>query len=205
MDQEAGALSEAPKAAALEPRTLRGRFVVLEPLAAEHHAALRAAAGEESFRYMPTPDFDTWLAGAGSRVCFTVRRAADGAVVGSSSYFDISARDARVEIGSTWYGAAAQATAVNPEAKLLLLRNAFDAGYNCVAFRTDSRNARSRAALLKLGARQDGILRGQMWMGPAPSRGEGYFRDSVYFSILAAEWPSVRAGLEARLAGFGQA
>jgi RimJ/RimL family protein N-acetyltransferase len=202
MDQEAGALSAAPEVSPLGPKTLRGRFIVLEPLAAEHHAALRQAADGETFRYMPTPDFDAWLANAaaenarGERHCFVVRRADNGAVAGSSSYIDISQKNARVEIGSTWYGAAAQASAVNPEAKLLLLGNAFAAGYNCVVFRTDSRNARSRAAILKLGARQDGILRGHMWMR------QGYFRDSVFFSILAAEWPPIKRGLEQRLAAF---
>jgi len=122
-------------------------------------------------------------------------------VLGSTSYFDMSEADGRVEIGSTWYGDAARGTAVNPEAKLLLLANAFDAGYHCLVLRTCSRNARSRAAILKLGAREDGILRAAVWMPPSPSR-QGYFRDSVFYSILADEWPAVRAGLEARLAAF---
>ena len=104
----------------------------------------------------------------------------------------------RVEIGSTWYADEARGTAVNPEAKLLLLENAFAAGYHSVSLRTCSRNARSRAAILKLGAKQDGILRAAVWMPPGPQR-EGYFRDSVFYSILADEWPGVRARLEARL------
>ena len=91
---------------------------------------------------------------------------------------------------------------MNPEAKLLLLQNAFDAHYNRVEFKTDAKNARSRAALLKLGAREEGILRGHMWMAPNPLREQGYFRDSVYFSILAAEWPGVCAGLQKRLSAL---
>jgi RimJ/RimL family protein N-acetyltransferase len=110
-------------------------------------------------------------------------------------------RDGLVEIGSTWYAQDARGTAINPETKLLLLANAFDAGYHCVVLRTCSRNARSRAAILKLGAKQDGILRAAVWMPPSPSR-EGHFRDSVFYSILADEWPGVRAGLEARLAAI---
>lgn len=168
--------------------------------------ALRQIADDDTFRWFPTPDFDSWSAQvlrefeSEARLCFTVRRLADGAVIGSTSYFDFAPKNARVEIGSTWYAAEVRGTAVNPEAKYLLLGNAFDAGFNCVALRTDSHNARSRAAILKLGAKQDGILRGHVWMPPGGSRAEGYFRDPVFFSILVSEWPAVRAGLEMRLA-----
>jgi RimJ/RimL family protein N-acetyltransferase len=194
-----------PGVASLGPRVLCGRTIVLEPFQPEHLAALRAAADAKTFQHFPTPDFDSWHAKVqqdapgGTRLCFTVRRRSDGAVLGSTSYFDMSETDGRVEIGSTWYAAGARGTAANPEAKLLLLGNAFEAGYNCVVLRTDSRNARSRAAILKLGAREDGILRGAVWMPPSANR-EGYFRDSVFFSILADEWPDVKAGLEQRLA-----
>jgi RimJ/RimL family protein N-acetyltransferase len=195
----------APAVSPLGPRTLRGRFIALEPLAPEHEAALRGAADAETFRYFVTPDFKSWHAKACQpdprRPGFAVRRLSDGAVLGSTSYFDMAEADGRLEIGSTWYAREARGTAVNPEAKLLLLGNAFDAGYNCAALRTCSRNARSRAAIAKLGAKQDGILRGAVWMPPSPLRG-GYFRDSVFFSILAAEWPGVREGLERRLAAF---
>jgi len=196
-----------PKVAPLGPRTLTGRFVALEPIEGHHHAALKAAASDpELFRYMAAAgdahDFPRWIAHVdadsekGTQLAYAIRRLVDGAIVGSSSYLDIQEADARVEIGSTWYTAEMQGTAVNPEAKLLLLENAFRAGYNCVYLKTDSKNARSRAAILKLGAKQDGILRGQMW------NERGYFRDTVFFSILAAEWPGVKQGLEARLAGF---
>lgn len=196
-------MTAALKTRPLGPQMLRGRFIALEPLRPEHEEDLRhAAAGVETFRYFVQPDFESWHARAQApdphRLAFVVRRLADGAVLGSTSYFDMMEADGRVEIGSTWYAPAARGTQVNPEAKLLLLANAFAAGYHCVVLRTCSRNARSRAAILKLGAKEDGILRAAVWMPPAPQR-DGYFRDSVFYSILADEWPAVRARLEARL------
>ena len=96
--------------------------------------------------------------------------------------------------------AQAQGTRVNPEAKLLLMLNAFEtSGYHRVELKTDSKNTRSRAAILRLGAKEEGILRGHMWM-PA-----GYWRDTVYYSVLAEEWPAVKAGLEARIAAENRA
>jgi len=192
----------------LGPRVLTGRFVALEPLEEHHHAELQAAGKDASlFRHVPAggnaSNFERWMGhvrrgtDSGERLAFVVRRLSDRAVVGSTSYLEILPGDARVEIGATWYVVAAQGTAVNPEAKLLLLRNAFDAGYNCVFLKTDSNNARSRAAILKLGAKQDGILRGHMWM-----EDQRYFRDTVFFSILKSEWPAVEASLEARVANF---
>ena len=130
----------------------------------------------------------------GRLVTFAVRRLCDETIVGSTSYLNIAPADARLEIGFTWYAAGARGGAVNPEAKYLLLAHAFAAGFNRVEFKTDARNARSRAALLKLGATEEGTLRRHMWMP------QGYFRDSVYFSILAGEWPAIRDRLEARLA-----
>lgn len=191
----------------LGPSLLSGRFVALEPLEERHHADLiRLAEDPALWTYIPldmTKGFAARLAwfveemAKRTQLTFAVRRLADGAIVGSTSYLAITPKDAKVEIGATWYTAEAQATAVNPEAKYLLLENAFGAGYNRVEFKTDSRNSRSRAALRKLGAVEEGILRGHMWMP------QGYFRDSVYFSILASEWPVVREGLEQRLAAFG--
>jgi N-acetyltransferase len=190
----------------LGPTTLRGRFVALEPLEDRHHADLiRAAEDPDLWRYIPI-DIEKGFAGRlpwlieemakGRQITFVVRRLSDNAVVGSTSYMAITQADAKVEIGSTWYVAGAQGGAVNPEAKYLLLSNAFAAGYNRVEFKTDAKNLRSRAALRKLGAQEEGILRGHMWMP------QGYFRDSAYFSILTAEWPEVKAQLEARLAAF---
>jgi RimJ/RimL family protein N-acetyltransferase len=188
----------------LDPKTLAGRFVALEPLEERHHADLiRAAADPKIWTYSP---FDmnkgfatqlTWFVlemAKGTQFTFAVRRLADGAIVGSTSYLAITPGDAKVEIGASWYVAGAQGTAVNPETKYLLLENAFAAGYNRVEFKTDSKNMRSRAALKKLGATEEGILRGHKWMP------QGYFRDTVFFSILAAEWPRVKAELEQRLA-----
>jgi RimJ/RimL family protein N-acetyltransferase len=190
----------------LGPRTLQGRFVTLEPLEERHHADLiRAAEDPDLWRYIPidaSRGFAArlpWLVeemAAGRYITFVVRRLSDGVIVGSSSYLAITPADAKVEIGFTWYVASAQGGAVNPEAKYLLLSNAFAAHYNRVEFKTDAKNLRSRAALRKLGAKEEGILRGHMWMP------QGYFRDSAYFSILAAEWPEVKAQLEARLAAL---
>lgn len=189
--------------APLGPRTLTGRFIALEPLDERHRDGLLAAAADpETWTYIPVESFEQrlpWMMAenqAGRLMTFVVRRLADGAIVGSSSYLNIAPHDARVEIGFTWYMAQVRGGAVNPEAKCLLLGNAFAAHYNRVEFKTDARNARSRAALLKLGAREEGILRGHMWMP------QGYFRDSVYFSILAAEWPDIRSRLERRLDAY---
>jgi RimJ/RimL family protein N-acetyltransferase len=190
----------------LGPRTLPGRLITLEPLEERHHdALLLAAADPETWTYIPIDPREgfasrlPWMVkenAEGRLITFVVRRLADGAVVGSTSYLNIAPADARVEIGFTWYTAEARGGAVNPEAKFLLLENAFGAHYNRVEFKTDARNARSRAALRKLGAKEEGILRGHMWMP------RGYFRDSAYFSILASEWPGVRAALEQRLAAY---
>jgi RimJ/RimL family protein N-acetyltransferase len=191
--------------ASLGPRTLTGRFVALEPIEKRHYDELRSASEDPNlFRHIPAggnaSNFDRWIrhvraaTDSGERLAFAVRRQSDNALVGSTSYLEILPKDARVEIGATWYVQTAQGTAVNPEAKLLLLKNAFDAGYNCVFLKTDSKNARSRAAIAKLGAKFDGILRGHMWM-----EDQGYFRDTAFFSILASEWPEVHSGLEARL------
>jgi RimJ/RimL family protein N-acetyltransferase len=194
--------------ASLGPRTLLGRFVALEPVEERHLDELRAAGADpELFRHIPAggnaSNFDRWVrhlhaaTDSGERIAFAVRRLSDNALVGSTSYLEILPKDARVEIGATWYVQAAQGTAVNPEAKLLLLTNAFDAGYNCVFLKTDSKNTRSRAAIAKLGAKFDGILRGHMWM-----EDQRYFRDTAFFSVLASEWPEVKAGLETRLRAF---
>jgi len=192
--------------ASLGPRTLTGRFIALEPLEERHlDELLRAAADPETWTYIPVdPDKGfaarlPWMVeenAKGRLITFVVRHLADNAIVGSSSYLNIAPSDARVEIGFTWYTTGARGGPVNPEAKYLLLENAFAAHYNRVEFKTDARNARSRAALLKLGAKEEGILRGHMWMP------QGYFRDSVYFSILASEWPSIRTGLEKRLGAY---
>jgi RimJ/RimL family protein N-acetyltransferase len=120
----------------------------------------------------------------------------DGRAVGSTSYLDIDLEVGGLEIGWTWYTPAVWATPVNPECKLLLLGHAFDdLGAGRVLFKTDALNTRSQAAIRKLGAQYDGTLRHHRL------RADGSVRDSAYFSILAEEWPAVRAGLERRVAG----
>jgi RimJ/RimL family protein N-acetyltransferase len=186
---------------------LTGRWVQLEALAATHREELRAAADDEriwqhTLAVARGPGFDAWFddalaeRDAGRRVPLAVRRRADGALVGSTSYLDPSARHRRVEIGSTWYRPDVWGTAVNPESKLLLLTHAFEAlGVNRVSLVTDLRNERSQAAIAKLGAAREGVCRSHM-----VTQG-GRVRDSVLFSIIAPEWPQVRERLAARVAG----
>ncbi len=187
---------------------LTGRWVRLEPLAEAHREALRAAADDERI-WVHTltvgrgPGFDQWfdyvLANheAGRQVPFAVRRLDDQNLVGSTSYLDPVPHHGRVEIGSTWYTPAVWRTAVNPECKLLLLAHAFDVlGMNRVSLCTDVRNTRSQAAIEKLGAVKEGVLRAHMI-----TQG-GRVRDSVTYSIVRDEWPRVKGRLTERLAGF---
>jgi len=179
--------------------------VRLVPLAAEHAAALAAFTDEVVWRGMTTPtptgapdllaQVEQSLATPG-RYGFAVLDAATGDVVGSTSFYDVDRRLARLEIGHTWYAPRVWGTLVNPAAKLALMTHAFDVwGMERVAFRADARNARSVAAITKLGAIPEGRLRSHR-VTP-----DGARSDSVYFSILADEWPAARARLEARLAG----
>ena len=192
-----------------DPGTLSGRLVALEPLAMEHEAGLAEAARDgEMWRLwvtrIPHPDgmgaeierrLD--LRRQGSMIPFAARRLDTGALIGMTTYMNIDAETPRVEIGSTWNAASAQGTGTNAESKLLLLRHAFDVwGCPAVEFRTDFHNRQSRAAIERLGAKQDGILRGH-------KLGDGYLRDTVVFSITEAEWPGVRRGLEFRLEKHG--
>jgi RimJ/RimL family protein N-acetyltransferase len=188
---------------------LAGRWVRLEPLADEHREPLRVAADNdriwEHMTLLARGDgFDQWFVSAvvqrdaGKRVPFAVRLLATGELVGSTSYLDPVPEHKRVEIGATWYRPDVWATAVNPECKLLLLGHAFYAlGLNRVSFVTDVRNERSQAAIAKLGATREGVLRSHMLTR------NGRVRDSVLFSITAGEWPQVRDRLNARLAAFG--
>lgn len=188
------------------PGTLRGRLVTLEPLAQDHHDELvRAVQDGELWRLwytsIPSPDRMSAeiarrldLQRAGSMLPFTARRNDTGRVIGMTTFMNIDAATPRVEIGSTWNAAGAQASGTNPESKLLLLRHAFEV-WDCTAveFRTDFNNQQSRAAIARLGAKQDGILRAHR-REPA-----GYLRDTVVFSITRPEWPGVRLGLEHRI------
>jgi RimJ/RimL family protein N-acetyltransferase len=183
---------------------LAGRFVRLEPISEAHRDDLLAAAAQDpaTFRYLFTDlsvgasAWPAFLADAlkPEYVSWATVDAATGRAVGSTRFLDIAPEHGRVEIGWTWIAPSHQRTAANTEAKLLQLGYAFDQlGATRVALKTDERNERSQEAIARLGAAREGVLRHQFRMP------DGFMRSSVYFSILAAEWPEVRARLEARL------
>lgn len=190
----------------LQP-TLTGRHAELRPLEAGDAGALLAAAADGELWRMtltmvPGPDtveayIRTALAGrAEGRVMpFAIVRRGDSRVVGSTRLWKIDRANRKLEIGHTWLAASAQRTQINTEAKYLLLRHAFEA-MDCVRvqFTTDVLNERSRAAILRIGAQQEGIVRHERIMP------DGRKRDSVRFSIIDPEWPRVKAALEERLA-----
>ena len=188
------------------PGTLAGRLVTLEPLALEHRDGLVEAVRDgELWRlwYARIPEPDRMaeeilrrlsLQDQGTMLPFTARRNDTGQIIGMTAFMNIDESVPRVQVGSTWNALSSQGTGTNPESKLLLLRHAFDV-WECpaVEFRTDFHNHQSRDAIARLGAKQDGILRSHMRV-PA-----GYLRDTVVFSIITAEWPGVRTGLERRV------
>lgn len=196
----------------LEPLTLTGRYVILEPLAEEHHDGLVDAASDGElwklwYTSVPAPDAMAAeirrrlsLQEQGSMLPFTTRvtdaaSGGPGRIIGMTTYMNIDPATPRVEIGSTWNAASAQGTGTNPDSKLLLLRHAFEVvGCPAVEFRTHWLNHQSREAIARLGAKQDGVLRSHS------RTSDGNLRDTVVFSILDHEWPAVRAGLEYRLA-----
>jgi RimJ/RimL family protein N-acetyltransferase len=188
-----------------QPVTLSGKHVRLEPLSVEHAPGLRAALSDGElwrlwYTSVPDPDglpayIDAALRGqqVGTDLPFVVRDAA-GEIVGCTRYCHIEQDNHRLEIGYTWYARRVQRSAVNTEAKRLLLAHAFEAlGAIAVEFRTDWFNQRSRAAIARLGARQDGVLRN------AFRRADGSMRDTVVFSITESEWPAVRRHLDYQL------
>ncbi|KYK47382.1 GNAT family N-acetyltransferase [Bradyrhizobium diversitatis] len=188
-----------------DPITLRGQHARLEPLSHDHREGLVEAVrdGELSklwYTAIPLPeqmgkeiDRRLGLQAAGSMLPFTVFDAG-GRIVGMTTYMNIDATNRRVEIGSTWYAKGAQRGPLNTQCKLLLLRHAFET-LDCIAveFRTHFFNHQSRRAIERLGAKQDGILRSHQI---APN---GTLRDTVVYSITAAEWPTVQAHLEFQL------
>jgi RimJ/RimL family protein N-acetyltransferase len=185
--------------------TLAGRFVRLEPLEDRHRDDLLAAAAQDpetTFRYMGSgltggaAAWDAYLADAlrPDFVSWATVDAATRHAVGSTRFGDIAPEHGRVEIGWTWIAPSHQRTATNTEAKLLQLTYAFDElGATRVALKTDARNLRSQAAIARLGAVREGVLRHHLRMP------DGYLRDTVYYSILADKWPDVKARLEGRL------
>jgi len=191
----------------ISPVILEGQHVRLEPLSPAHEESLIAAAADgELWNSIVTivPSRDTisdYIGSAlkaqahGRELPFVIIQKSSGRVVGTTRFYDIEPIERRAEIGYTWLAASAQRTAVNTESKLLLLTYAFEE-MRCirVSFITDVLNQQSRAAILRLGAKEEGVLRNHMYM---PS---GRYRDSVSFSIIEAEWPDVKAQLEAKLA-----
>lgn len=191
----------------LTPVTLTGAHVRLEPLAPAHLDALCAVGLDPALwtlslsRIATRDDLGRYVGRAladrdqGTALPFVHVERASGRVVGSTRFGNYAPEHRRVEIGWTWIARPWQRTAINTDAKRLLLAHAFDTlGVHRVEFKADARNQRSRAALLRLGAVEEGTLRGHMVTDT------GYVRDTVYFSILVDEWPAVRARLDARLA-----
>ena len=179
----------------------------LEPLTLAHHDALEAVAADGRlwelwFTSVPEPGgmrayIDAALKGQqdGHMLPWAVRDLSSGTIVGTTRYHDIVASIDRVEIGYTWYAQSRQRTHVNTTCKFQLLRHAFDAlGCKVVGLRTDNFNFRSQRAIEGIGAKKDGVIRHHA------ARKDGTVRDSVMYSILAAEWPDVRRHLELRLA-----
>lgn len=192
-----------------EPGIIRGRFIRLEPLTRELLPELHAAIGHpEVFAggygggpaaFPPTlAEFDTFARGYYNWVAGNVYavRLPSGQLVGTSTLTDFDVYNETAHIGWTAYSPSVWGSAVNPEAKLLLLDLAFDSGFGRVKIQADAVNARSRAAITKLGATFEGITRRDRL------RPDGTWRDTAVFSILADEWPAVREGLLARLAAF---
>ena len=196
----------------IRPVTLEGHGIRLEPLAHEHHDGLAAAAADGRlwelwFTPVPEPgETRAYIANAlaghqdGHMLPWAVRELASGTIIGSTRYHDIVAAIDRVEIGSTWYAGRWQRSHVNTGCKLLLLGHAFDTlGCRVVGLRTDNFNLASQRAIEALGAKKDGVIR-HHW-----ARRDGTVRDTVMYSILAAEWPDVKRHLELRLARHGSA
>ena len=184
------------------PEVLVGEVVRLEPLSHGHVPDLTAAAAYDEIwtwtgpaRMDSTEAVTAYVdAALADQDRLPLAVLVDGRAVGSTSYCDIDLTVGGIEVGHTWYTPAVWQSAVNPECKLLLLGHAFEVlGAGRVTLKTDGRNARSQAAIRKLGARYDGTLRHHRL------RPDGSIRDSAYFSVLATEWPEVRAGLLARL------
>jgi N-acetyltransferase len=190
----------------VRPRVLEGRFVRLEPLSLKHLDELcRVGLDASLWRWATVPvrsdvDMYDYVAealrerDAGQALPWATVERETGRVVGSTRYGAIDRKHRRVEIGWTWIAPAWQRTPLNTEAKYLQLRHAFET-LACVRveWKTDALNSVSRAAILRLGAREEGTLRSHMITA------DGRVRDSVYYSVIAAEWPGIRASLEARL------
>jgi RimJ/RimL family protein N-acetyltransferase len=192
----------------LNPTALHGELTILEPLHESHRHALYTAAQDETIwthiasnalgnRFHRWFDKALTCLEAKQHLPFIIRRRSDEKIIGSTRFYDIMPEHHRMTIGYTWYLPEVWGSFANPECKLLLLRHAFeDLKVNRIEFVTDSRNNRSRAAIKKLGASEEGLLRQHMVLE------NGFIRDSVIFSIIQPEWPRVKADLLARIDSF---
>jgi len=190
----------------IEPVTLNGAHATLEPLTRDHEAALATAAADGEiwrlwYTSVATPEKMAGYIGVAldmrerlGGMPFVVRENATGDVVGCTRYFNVDANNRRLEIGHTWYARRVQRSAINTECKLLLLTHAFEK-LRCIAveFRTHWFNHASRAAIARLGAKQDAVLRNHQ-ISP-----DGSYRDTVVFSIIESEWPAVKQHLRYQL------
>lgn len=191
------------KAIRVEPVTLEFNGLRLEPLAPHHEDGLRAAASDGELwklrvTSVPEPHNAAQYIGTAldtrDRLAFAVVDAREGTVLGTTSYHDILPNVGRVEIGYTWYARRVQRSHVNTSCKLLLLSHAFDTlGCGVVGLRTDCENVASQAAIERLGAKKDGVIRHHAL------RRDGTVRDTVMYSILRAEWPEIKRALHERL------
>jgi RimJ/RimL family protein N-acetyltransferase len=188
----------------VQPVILEGPTLRLEPLSPEHAPSLWPHVRPETFRYMlelprdaSSEAFEEWLRyclGLPDSLLWALVVRETGEAVGVSGYLEIRPRHRGLEIGRTWIGTSHQGTRVNPESKYLLLRHAFeDLEALRVQLKTDANNLHSQRAIEKLGARREGVLRKYQ------TRSNGYVRDTVVYSLLAEEWPEVKARLENRL------
>ena len=190
----------------VEPLTLRGAHVILEPLTMEHLNSLcEVGLNPELWRWTTNlvrsrNDLRLYVEialreqAAGTALPFATIDTASGKAIGSTRFANIDRANRRVEIGWTWIGVPWQRTPANTEAKYLMLRHAFETlGCIRVEFKTDSLNVRSRNALIRIGAREEGTLRNHMLVH------DGRYRHSVYFSVIESEWPAVKELLEQKL------
>jgi RimJ/RimL family protein N-acetyltransferase len=191
----------------IEPVTLTGSIVRLEPLSEAHIPALaKVGLDERIWHYMRYGKIETieqltaWvrelleIQSHGTDLPFTVIDLASGEAIGCTRYMHIEPLDRSLEIGGTWYGLNYQGTLVNTDCKYLLIKHAFEV-LDCVRvwFKTDARNLRSQRAIEKLGVVKEGVLRNHMILQ------NGYIRDSVMYSLIPEEWPQIKVKLEARL------
>ena len=196
----------------VQPVTLEGKCIRLEPLSLAHHAALcHVGLDQDVWRWITAPVrtpeemrayIETALAeqAAGTALPFATIERASGRAIGSTRYGNIDRSNRRVEIGWTWIARPWQRTAVNTEAKYLMLRHAFETlGCIRVELKTDSLNERSRKAILRIGAQEEGTFRNHMITA------SGRIRHTVYYSIIDSEWPAVKANLEEKLPGWRHA